>query len=91
LSLYLALHLSLAGAVYEEAHRGSPCIYTAFTPLLQVVYGVCLKEWGKFTEMKNRALRRKAQQKGRSVKYSLDPVKLAGLSHDIAKDIVAFA
>ncbi|CDN01947.1 hypothetical protein KPSB59_3070005 [Klebsiella quasipneumoniae subsp. quasipneumoniae] len=47
MSLYLALHLSLAGAVYEEAHRGSPCIYTAFTPLLQVVYGVCLKEWGE--------------------------------------------
>jgi hypothetical protein len=70
LSLYLALHLSLAGAVYEEAHRGSPCIYTAFTPLLQVVYGVCLKEWGKFTEMKNqRRWSRKGSKKGRSVKY----------------------
>ncbi|AHE42950.1 conserved hypothetical protein [Klebsiella pneumoniae] len=47
MSLYLALHLSLAGAVYEEAHRGSPCIHTAFTPLLQVVCGECLKEWGE--------------------------------------------
>jgi hypothetical protein len=70
LSLYLALHLSLAGAVYEEAHRGSPCIHTAFTPLLQVVCGECLKEWGKFTEMKSqRRWRAKRSKKGRSVKY----------------------
>jgi hypothetical protein len=35
----------------------------SFYRLLQVVYGVCLKEWGKFTEMKNQ--RREAERRSK--------------------------
>ncbi len=49
----------------KSAHRGSPCIHTAFTPLLQVVCGECLKEWGEVHGNENkRRWRRIAQQKG---------------------------
>jgi hypothetical protein len=50
---------------HTAAHRAS----TQLSPLLQVVYGVCLKEWGKFTEMKNQRRWEKRSKKGRSVKY----------------------
>ncbi len=48
---------------HTAAHRASTQL---FTPLLQVVCGECLKEWGKFTEMKKPAplAPHSAQQKG---------------------------